>query len=251
MALKKYEETDIAAIASTIREKTGNDKTYKVSQMDEGVNEVYEAGKKAEHDAFWDSFQKNGNRTEYYYAFDGWNEKNFVPKYDIRPKNAPYAFQGITGIADLEQWLNDLGVVLDFSQCVSASDMFVRAEFEVLGILDFSNASNLNFMFTKCLNLKTIKKLVVPTKRIDFIGTFNHCYALENIIIEGEIQGNIDFQYSTNLTKASIESIMTHLSPTATFTVTFSQTAVNNAFTTEEWQAVINAKPANVTVSLI
>lgn len=249
MALKKYEEADIAAIATAIREKTGGDKTYKVSQMDEGVNEVYEAGKKAEYDAFWDSFQKNGNRTEYYYAFEGWDEKSFVPKYDIRPKNAPYAFQGITGIVDLEQWLNDLGVVLDLSQCVATTDMFVRAKFEVLGILDFSNANNLNYLFTHCSNLKTIKKLVMPTKRINFLGTFNGCYALENIIIEGEIQGDIDFQYSTKLTKASIESIMSHLSPTATFTVTLSQTAVNNAFTTDEWQEIIDAKPTNVIVS--
>lgn len=44
MANKKYEETDIQAIAEAIREKTGSEDSYKVSDMVSGVNEVYEAG---------------------------------------------------------------------------------------------------------------------------------------------------------------------------------------------------------------
>lgn len=44
MANKKYEETDIQAIAEAIREKTGSEDSYKVSDMASGVDEVYEAG---------------------------------------------------------------------------------------------------------------------------------------------------------------------------------------------------------------
>lgn len=44
MAKKVYEESNIAAIASKIREKTGGTKTYKTSEMPGGVEEVYEGG---------------------------------------------------------------------------------------------------------------------------------------------------------------------------------------------------------------
>lgn len=43
--LKKYEENDIQAIANTIREKTGTDKTYDTSEMPGGVGEVFVAGR--------------------------------------------------------------------------------------------------------------------------------------------------------------------------------------------------------------
>lgn len=45
MALKKYEETDVANIAKTIRSKTGTDTTYNISEMAGGVEEVFEAGR--------------------------------------------------------------------------------------------------------------------------------------------------------------------------------------------------------------
>ena len=44
MAKKAYEEQFIANIATSIREKTGINKTYKTVEMSGGVNEVYEAG---------------------------------------------------------------------------------------------------------------------------------------------------------------------------------------------------------------
>ena len=51
-------------------------------------NGDFDAGKKAEYDAFWDTFQNNGNRTTYSYAFYGsavgWNDTTFNPKYPIK-----------------------------------------------------------------------------------------------------------------------------------------------------------------------
>ena len=44
MGAKIYEESNIAAIAEKIREKTGGDKTYKPREMPEGVSEVFDAG---------------------------------------------------------------------------------------------------------------------------------------------------------------------------------------------------------------
>lgn len=45
MAKKIYEESNISAIAESIRAKTGTDTKYKTSEMPSGVNEVYESGK--------------------------------------------------------------------------------------------------------------------------------------------------------------------------------------------------------------
>ena len=53
MSKKVYEETNIAAIATEIRKRTGEDKNYKTSEMPSGINEVYEAGKKKEYNSFY------------------------------------------------------------------------------------------------------------------------------------------------------------------------------------------------------
>lgn len=44
MAKKAYEESNIAAIAAKIREKTGGSKTYTPAEMSSGIDEVFEAG---------------------------------------------------------------------------------------------------------------------------------------------------------------------------------------------------------------
>lgn len=253
MALKKYEEADIAAIASAIREKTGGDKTYKVSQMDEGVNEVYEAGKKAEHDAFWLNYvNTRANDFDYMFAGQRWTNTIFKPPaVTLKPRRAMYMFarSGITG--DLAQIFNDLGFAVDFSNCVYIDDMFNNSAFTRIGVLDFSGAVSSSGRVFINAKVVTIDKIIVSENTKSFHAWFSGCTDLENITFEGTINKNIDFKDCTKLTKASIESIMSHLSSTATFTVTLSQTAVNNAFTTDEWQTTINAKPTNVTVSLI
>ena len=58
------------------------DKLLTIAQNQQAV---YDAGKQAEYDRFWDEYQKNGTRTNYYYAFagSGWNTKTYAPKYPI------------------------------------------------------------------------------------------------------------------------------------------------------------------------
>lgn len=253
MALKKYEETDIASIASAIREKTGGDKTYKVSQMPEGVNEVYEAGKEAEREDF---YREYATKNTYYmhgrWAGMGWTDTTFRPTEDLNfTGNCSYTFYYNGANVDLVEWCKQLGISI-LVKPTFANYMFAYSIFTRLPELDFSNLTTLSSTFSGCSELVTIDLLKIhPGGSASFSSTFSGCDELQNITVDGLIAKNIDFKDCTKLTKASIESIMTHLSPTATFTVTLSQTAVNNAFTTEEWQAIIDAKPANVTVSLI
>ena len=52
-----------------------------------GYNEGYEAGKRAEYDAFWDALQNYGNRERYDYAFYQWGSETLHPKYKVASKN--------------------------------------------------------------------------------------------------------------------------------------------------------------------
>lgn len=75
----------MTSIADNIREKTGVSEPLSLEDMASGINEVFEAGKKAEYDAFWDTFQNYGNRTNYLSAFSqGFPNDAYNPKYDLR-----------------------------------------------------------------------------------------------------------------------------------------------------------------------
>lgn len=234
-----------------------------MSDIREEINEIsaelavkipllYDAGKKAEHDAFWDEFFKTSGSFIGRFAGEGWTAKNFRPTKDILivDRNANYCFYNNGCEIDLVERCKELGINIVIKP-TALNNMFCISKFIHLPEINLLNALKLQSIFDSCSKLVTIDKLILKDDGSQtFPSAFNVCIALENIIIEGRIGQNFDIHWSP-LTKASIESIMDHLSDTATFTVTLSQTAVNNAFTTEEWQAVINAKPTNVTVSLI
>jgi hypothetical protein len=86
-------------------------------ELAEKVGEVYEAGQKAEHDKFWDTYQKNGERVDYQAAFLGecWNDTNFKPKYDIvlnctRNQYRSTETFAYCGVENLQKILSDCGV---------------------------------------------------------------------------------------------------------------------------------------------
>ena len=56
----------------------------KLVTIAENEQKVFDAGKKAEYDAFWDAYQTNGNRRHYNHAFyDYWDDITYNPKYPI------------------------------------------------------------------------------------------------------------------------------------------------------------------------
>jgi hypothetical protein len=72
---------------------------------------------------------------------------------------------------------------------------------------------------------------LIVTEGLKYSSTFKGCANLKNIVFEGVIGEDINFQWSTKLTEASIRSIITHLSDTASGkTLTLSKVAVDNAF---------------------
>lgn len=199
----------------------------------ENLDAIYEAGKQAEYDAFWDAYQNNGDSFNCLYAFAGqsWTDVTYNPKYPIKAiwnTQNMYAYSQIT----------DTKVDIDISAV------------ETNGGATFMNAQN----------LKTIRKLIVPNESatLGWASMFNGCAALENIVIEGTILGSyatVDIHWSTKLSHDSIVGIINALSPNASGkTVSFSATAVNNAFeggsTGSEWLNLIDTK-SNWTITLV
>ena len=212
----------------------------KLQAIAENVPKVYEAGRQAECDAFWDVFQDYGNRRNYNQAFynsmdeKGWTDETFNPKYPI-----------ITGS--------------DYNNNIFASCTFTDTKVEI----DLSASPSTINTFVYCYYLKTIRKLTFSTDENAIItNMFFQCYALENIVFGGEIvQTGISFQWSTNLSRESIINIINALSSNVTDkTITLSRTPVRKAFetsegandgnTSAEWLNLIATKP-NWTISLV
>ena len=274
MAIVKTDDTHYKNIAAKIRELSYIDMKFTPSQMPYGISHVYDsayyngeqAGKKAEHEAFWDVYQKNGNRTDYSNAFggQGWKPDNFKPKYDIRPTNAYMMFRSF-GFADdysykdFAKHLDDLGIVLDFSNCSNMQYAFQIASMSRLGKVDLSNCTSTSNLFAYSTIYEIDEIVFSEITQIDNI--FMDCGSLEKVKFSGVIASNgLNLQWSKNLDKASITSVVNVFSTTTSgLTATLSLTAVDKAFETSagandghesaEWLA-LKATRKNVTILL-
>ena len=195
----------------------------------------YERGKQAERDAFWDAFQgATRRRWSSSFQYECWNDTTFYPKYNLIISGDASALFRYCGITDLEGRLNECGVTLDTSECTSLNTGFGESQFLTIVPpinVEKCTASNAtNGLFAGCRSLKTVRKFIVSEETL-FSKTFQNCPLLENIVFEGTISDSLDFGSCTLLTRASIESIINHLSDKASGeTLTLSETAVDKAF---------------------
>ena len=160
----------------------------KLVTVAENQKKIFDAGKQAEYDRFWDEFQEYGNRTNYSGAFSygGWNDKTYNPKYTIRPSSCNNLFQANTAITDTKV----------------AIDLTHPGGNQKFGL--FNNASK----------LVTIRKLIVNESTVFTTSagnnSFSGCKALKNITFEGTIGRNIDFS-DCPLSVESMVNVITHL----------------------------------------
>ena len=225
----------------------------KLTTIAENEQKVYDAGAKSEHDRFWDSFQQNGNRTNYSGAFygAGWNNATFKPKYDIKPtgvdSSSMFRETAITG--DLKTLMEELGVSIDTSGVTSFSYSFYNNQFEGLPFIDLSNKGNENNAIATAYvfaNNKKLKRLEIKvSKTTTYSNSFNSCSALENLSVSGEIgQAGFSVSASTKLTHDSIMSIINALynysGSGKTYTVTLGST--NLAKLTDAEKAIATEK---------
>lgn len=225
----------------------------KIQTIVENEQLVYEAGKQSEYDKFWDAFQDYGKRTNYEYAFyngfGGWSNW-FYPKYDIVPINAANMFRYNTDL-NLKEALAKNNVKLDFSQCTNIGSCFNYADVGDLPEINTKSLSSIPSCFNTCRSKKIDKFILKDDGSQIFNNTFAAYQSLQDIVFEGVIGQDLKLNSCTNLSKVSIENIVSVLSATATGkTLSISKTAKEREFTEEEWQTLIATK-SNWTISLI
>ena len=246
-------------------------KVYDAGKAAGGYQDGYDAGKKAQYDAFWDALQQNGELTDYgLYAFKAptFSFANFYPKYDIRPVNQfHYSFYNWKQMDEtmskgsLSQRLRDCGVTLDTSKATYLNYLFSHGRFTEIPPIDFTSTITASpGVFSNNPYLKTIEKIIV-TENTTYDNWFGSDTALVNVTFEGIIgQNGLDLHWSAELSKASITSVVNALSETTSnLSVTLPLAAVKREFetaegandgnTSAEWLALAGTK-SNWTITL-
>lgn len=177
----------LKSIANAIREKLGTTELIVPNDFASKIDDVYNAGKQAEQDRFWDEFQNYGERTGYSYAFysTGFDDLIYNPKY-------PIILTGKTSAGNMYAYntiITDTKVDIIFS----GSDI------------------STNMMFYGATKLKTIKKIVFNETTQIATNTFTNTSNLENLTVEGVIAQSLYIHYSTKITHDSIMSVINHL----------------------------------------
>ena len=246
-----YQQEKFKEIADKIREKTGRTDKIKPSEFAELQNDVFEAGRNAESKWFWDLYQDNGARTDYSTAFAGpcWSNELFKPLYDIHVSYSYGMFRSSAIEIDLVDFSGRNDITIDFSNLSNAQYTFWRSLITHIGEIGLASGGTFTQTFYSAAKLHTIEKLIVKSTN-KFADTFKESTALENITVEGTIGASFDIHWSP-LSKASIESIVSALSDTATGqTVTFNSDRIDALYTESEWASVVAAKP-NWTFALL
>ena len=195
---------------------------HKLTQVAQNTPMVYEAGRQAAYDSFWDLYQRNGSRMDYANGFagGGWTNETFKPKYDINALDNSYmlfARSAITG--DLDEILKENGVTVKYCTS-SASYLFQSSQFSRIGDIDLGKHSLTN-TFSGCTKLETIASINV-SKTSKIVGAFNGSTALKNLTLIGPLKVNGLDVSPCPLTHESLMSIINALEAktSGTFSVT-------------------------------
>lgn len=178
-----------------------------------GMRDGYEGGKAEIEYNFWNTYQQNGNRTNYQNAFygAGWTDEIYNPIYPIKPTVNCNSMYNISSITDTK-------VPIDLTAVGSNSQAFAWA--------------------TRLVTINEVKFAAdVPVASNCFEG----CSRLQNITVTGELGCNMKFGDCTQLTHDSLMSIITHLATVSTAT-TLTLGAANLAKLTNAEKAIATDK---------
>lgn len=204
-----------------------DNKLITVAENEQAITEeaqrVFEAGKAQRDYEWWDYYQNDFHGTSYegtsrncIYMFAGsaWRDAVYNPIKPLEPtgnSQMMYAYSNIT----------DTKVPITLASGKSVG--------------------NVGSTF-KDSKLVTIREVIVDEYN-SMDNQFQNATKLQNLKITGVIGKTANFKWCP-LTRASIESVVSCLSDTTSgLTCTFKATAVENAFTTEEWEALTATKP--------
>lgn len=224
--------------------------------IDKGITEANSAGREAEWNLMWDAIQRNGNRTDYGFAFLYWYSYWFYPKYDIVLAGGDSsmgeaigtgAFRGFNsgGSADfdLSARFEECGVTLDTSKCKGLQYFMHSIKAKRIPTLDFSSATNL-YMAFYYTNVQIIDKLISSETSAFVANTFQYNSNLTTITeVEGVIAKSINFQHSpldVPTMNRIIACLKDYSSTSGTYTLTLK--ADRETMLTDEEKAVATNK---------
>lgn len=218
----------------------------KLTAIAENEQKVFDAGKKAEYDRFWDVYQANGTRLQYAYGFAGagWTEYNFRPKYDIKPTVASNLFTN-TSLRNVKDSLEKAGVTLDMSNVVTLSYLAQSSALTHLPVLDLRKVANLNYFLFQNQGLLEVEKIILKDDGTQSFSdyTFNNLPLLTEVRFEGIIGKNgLNFGTTPKLSHDSLMSIINALQTKTSGTWTVTLGATNLAKLTDAEKAIATQK---------
>ena len=245
-------------LTKTASEEAGFQRGYGLGVVDgerNGFDTGAQFGRQLAEDEFWEHLQNGGAKTDYTSCFGTWtNDENFKPKHDLIVSKGKYMFAG-SKITDLAGLLKQQGVTLDFSQMMTNSGMsylFTDSEITHAPVISFLGDGNNSYIFSGATKLQSIEKVILKQSGYNYnlTNTFENCTSLTDVVFEGIAkESNVNMKWCP-LSRASIESVVAALGDTASVkTLTLKKTAVEAAFTTEEWETLAASKP-NWTIAL-
>jgi hypothetical protein len=237
----------------------------KLEIIAENVPKVYESGKKAEYNDFWNNVGTTG---DYAFAGTAWNKDIFKPNRNIGVGNSGFFYHNWQGTPyDLAAQLEELGVTMTLYSTADQQS-FYCAWFTRIPSCDFSKCSGTFdrvFYQAPGTRLHTIDKIILPSegKITSFNNPFVGCTKLKNVTFEGVIDKSIAFT-PCPLTVASMKSIISCLKDfTGASEYSCTLTLKSSAFSALEaegataeyngvactWEELIDNKKWNLTLS--
>lgn len=215
----------LVSVANKLRECLNTEEKINPQDFETKISEVFE---KKQSD-FWDYFQNFGKRRDYSSAFKnaqyglgenmGWCKKTFFPKYDIKPTLAQEMFRNFEfREEDFGEYLKNLGVKIDFSQCTNFEMAFYNSFVNcTLPVIDMTSAENTTYTFRGC-NAVGIEKLIFSGDKKYSADMFSGKNKLKNVVFEGVLQSSMDVSTTlfTHDTLVSLISVLKDFSESDT-----------------------------------
>ena len=185
----------------------------KLTTIADNQQAVFDAGKKAEYDAFWDVYQSNGQPRNYSNRFAMWDETIYKPKYPI--------------------------IIYVNGSCQSCFNYATITD--TLVDITFNKGCDVRYFFNNCSKLETVRKIICD-KTANVTYLFNNCSRLKNVTFEGEIGYGFDVSKATEITHDSLMSIINALETKTSGTHTMTFGATNLAKLTDAEKAIATQK---------
>ena len=184
-------------------------------QLKEDFDSVYDAGKKAENDRFWDDITNNGTRTSYQYGFARWGNEYIRPNIQIRISerlNYQHMFYECPNLKKVEAEYFYFNLPSSVSQ--TERDYGHRSLFDGCSKLEEVEDLNLRAAiyyrtWYGCVSLRKIA-VIRSLKETVYTNPFANCTSLTDVTFEGFIGTNISFSASP-LSVASLKSLISCL----------------------------------------